>query len=144
MPSLFLLTKTCITRTGAENHVTNLLITRTTFSEFGIKIPSNWYQNQSSKSKCNFNNWNQTPVDIIMNTKRATTLTTRGRRSVFLWEPKVFYIRWFDWPLFKVNQWGYTTHISIIQDGGFALQTCRFLYNNMQKSHVFSRFLVNK
>ena len=41
MPSLFLLTKTRITRTGAENHVTNLLITRTTFSEFGIKIASN-------------------------------------------------------------------------------------------------------
>ena len=53
MPSLFLLTKTRITRTGAENHVTNLLITRTTFSEFGIKIASNWYQNQSSKSKFN-------------------------------------------------------------------------------------------
>ena len=109
--SLFLLTKACITRTGAKNHVTNLLISCTGFSEFGIKIASNWYQNQSSKSKFNFNNWNQPPVDIIMNTKRATTLTTRGRRSVFLWEPKVFYIRWFDWPLFKVNQWEYTTHL---------------------------------
>ena len=83
MPSLFLLTKTRITRTGAENHVTNLLITRTTFSEFGIKIASNWYQNQSSKSKCNFNNRNQTPVDIIMN-----TLAKLQRDAMFSWIPE--------------------------------------------------------